>query len=376
MAKLIPGTFSAAAFRSGAGAGVNVIKVGTARVVNNFQTGRSLEYPVTVKAGGHYRLELLVSSMFSDSSFHVEVDGRDVTGRVAVPNTGAWNKFQWVGAVASLIPGKQVLTVVSDKQFFDLQKIRTRKVSAPKPAPAPTPTPAPPPTFSGERKFFCTFDNGVSPFNVQAKAASRVTLVNFGRDGGTAVKLTTEPGDSNVYGSGSMERCDLSLSQQLTDGYEGREAWWAHSVWFPDEYNAPANGICAGMDFHHAGPSGQANFHLDVDRWDGKMRFRGYGGRQDQGLYEMVIGPVVKNVWFDFVYHVRWSSSTDGFMRAWVNGKKLLDHKGPTLYQGIGCYLKLANYHTAFGKPSSIIHDRVIRGTTWQAVALGALEGV
>jgi hypothetical protein len=39
-------------------------------------------------------------------------------------------------------------------------------------------------------------------------------------------------------------------------------------------------------------------------------------------------------------------------------------------------YLKLANYHTAFGQSSSVIHDRVIRGTTWQAVSLTPLEGV
>jgi hypothetical protein len=85
---------------------------------------------------------------------------------------------------------------------------------------------------------------------------------------------------------------------------------------------------------------------------------------------------VVKNQWYDFVYHVRWSSGSDGFMRAWVNGVKKLDHRGPTLYAGQGCYLKLANYHTPFGQGSSIIHDRVIRGTTWQAVSQTALEGV
>jgi len=36
---------------------------------------------------------------------------------------------------------------------------------------------------------------------------------------------------------------------------------------------------------------------------------------------------------------------------------------------GQGCYLKLANYHTAVGLPVSVIHDRVIRGTSAAAVA-------
>jgi hypothetical protein len=61
------------------------------------------------------------------------------------------------------------------------------------------------------------------------------------------------------------------------------------------------------------------------------------------------------------VYHVKWSSGSDGFFNAWVNGEQKLAYSGPTLYEGQGCYFKLANYHQAFGQPSSVIHDRVIR---------------
>ena len=84
----------------------------------------------------------------------------------------------------------------------------------------------------------------------------------------------------------------------------------------------------------------------------------------------------MKNVWYDFVYHLKWSSGADGYITAWVNGALKMSYKGPTLYAGQGCYLKLANYHTAFGRPSSVIHDRIVRGTSAQAVALTPLEGV
>ncbi|MFL6579427.1 MAG: hypothetical protein ACJ8G2_01690 [Burkholderiales bacterium] len=46
---------------------------------------------------------------------------------------------------------------------------------------------------------------------------------------------------------------------------------------------------------------------------------------------------------------------SDGFFQAWVNGKQVLDHSGPTLYEGQSVFLKLANYHSAFGKASSVI---------------------
>jgi hypothetical protein len=128
------------------------------------------------------------------------------------------------------------------------------------------------------------------------------------------------------------------------------------------------------MDFHHTGSSGQANFHVDAMPFG--LRLRGYGGTQDANKYEVSLGPVVKNQWYDFVYHVKWSSGSDGFMYAWVNGVQKLAHKGPTLYSGLGCYLKLANYHDAFGSSSSVIHDRVVRGTSPAAVSLTPLQGV
>ena len=81
----------------------------------------------------------------------------------------------------------------------------------------------------------------------------------------------------------------------------------------------------------------------------------------------------------------RWSSNpAAGFVKAWVRtaddpdqtAPLLLDYAGPTLYVDQSCYPKLANYHSPFGQPSSVMHDRVIRGTTPGAVSLTALEGV
>ena len=46
-----------------------------------------------------------------------------------------------------------------------------------------------------------------------------------------------------------------------------------------------------------------------------------------------------------------------------------------TLYSGISCYFKLANYHSATGA-SSVIHDRIVRGASAAAVSMTALEGV
>jgi hypothetical protein len=258
------------------------------------------------------------------------------------------------------------------------------------------PPPIPPPPQASA--IFCTFPAAPTDcgFKVQEKVAGRASIVGFGRDGGTAVRLHTEPGDDNVAGSGDMQRTDLYLAQAGGAPVvfnEGEEHWWSISILFPDDFVFPTWQRYALAGFHHTGPTGQGNFTLGFERGaglptsaTGVLMFRGYGGTQDSGLFTAPVGLVLKNVWYDFVFHVRWSSGSDGFFDAWVNGVKKLSHRGPTLYAGQGVYLKLANYHTPIcdpypacigtDPPSSVIYDRVVRGTTPLAVSAGELEGV
>src|SRR6185295_1594268 len=103
---------------------------------------------------------------------------------------------------------------------------------------------------SGKVEFFATFpnpgplrtdpdpvqersDDGI--WFVEQKAPGRAVVVNVGRDGGTGLRLHTEPGDNNVAGSGTNERKDVALLLN-TDGVRGREQWWAHSILFSDDF--------------------------------------------------------------------------------------------------------------------------------------------
>jgi Polysaccharide lyase len=224
---------------------------------------------------------------------------------------------------------------------------------------------------SARRVLSCTFSRSPTDcgFRVQEKAPGRASLVDTGRAGGKALRLRTEPGDDQVTGSGTHERTDVWLTQKDTGCYEGREQVWEHSILFPDDYVAPPKGWGVVFDFHQSDDAGggQANFHVFAN--PGGLRFLGFGGpkvnrgspQEREGRYSADIAPITRNVWYDFVYHVKWSSREDGFFHAWVNGVRKLEHFGPTLYAGQGCYLKLANYHVAFGRASSVIHDRVIR---------------
>jgi Polysaccharide lyase len=226
-------------------------------------------------------------------------------------------------------------------------------------------------------------------FMEQAKVAGRATMVSVA--GVNAVRLHTEPGDSEVARSRQSERNDLRISQATTDGYEGKEHWWAHSILFPDDYVDPPESTSTSWNwgavggFHNtASGAGQGNLTLmampataiSPDRPTGLNFQIAYGDQANPTTYVAPIGPIVRNQWYNFVYHVKWTSGPDGFFDAWVNGARKMAYRGPTLYAGQGVYLKLANYHTAFGKPSSVIHARVLRGATPRAVSSGPLEAV
>ena len=244
---------------------------------------------------------------------------------------------------------------------------------------------------AAEVKFSCMFSLSWEDcgFREQAKESGRASLVTV--DGIHAVRLHTEPGDDHVHGSHNSERNDLTLNQALTDCYDGKEHWWAHSVLFPDDYVDPPEStgntwnFGAIADFHNTTPGpGQANFQVIAmpvtaiapDRPTGLNFQVNHGKQAHPTVYNAYVGPVTRNTWYHFVYHVKWSAHGDGYFDAWVNGARKMRYRGPTLYPGQGCYLKLANYHSAFGKATSVIHARVIRAATPDAVSAGPLEGV
>jgi len=43
-------------------------------------------------------------------------------------------------------------------------------------------------------------------------------------------------------------------------------------------------------------------------------------GPTDPGFYSVAIGRSPRML-VDFMYHVKWSSGSDGFFQAWLNGK-------------------------------------------------------
>lgn len=213
---------------------------------------------------------------------------------------------------------------------------------------------------------------------VQAKESSRVSVVpSPGRPRRLALRLQVDPGDTEVAGSGSDgERADVYVGTSVTDGYEGREQWWAWSTFFPSDYNpTPSAAWNLFLDFHNSGDKGQANIGFQVDtHFDPpKIQMTVYGGSLDARERRFTIGKLEREVWYDFVLHVRWSPSRrHGFVELYVNGERVVRRRAlATLYPEQNVYLKVANYRLASSQPSAIITEGVRRGESYADVVRG-----
>ncbi|MBT1702876.1 carbohydrate-binding protein [Chryseosolibacter indicus] len=80
-----------------------------------------LEYTVNVSTAGAYTLQARVASGLSGRTFHVELDGTNISGTISVPNTGNWQTWQTVSVTTpALTTGQKVLRIVVDADDFNL----------------------------------------------------------------------------------------------------------------------------------------------------------------------------------------------------------------------------------------------------------------
>lgn len=74
-----------------------------------------LAYTVHVAETGSYAVEMPVASNGQGGTFHIAVDGLDVTGRVAVPDTGGWGNLEIIRVEGVMLEeGLHVMTLVMD----------------------------------------------------------------------------------------------------------------------------------------------------------------------------------------------------------------------------------------------------------------------
>ena len=86
--------------------------------------GEWIEYTVNVTAAGKYDFGVRVAATATGKSMHIEMDGVNITGPIAIPNTGGWQTWQTVTVPnVTLTAGKKIMRVVMDTDGFNLNYI-------------------------------------------------------------------------------------------------------------------------------------------------------------------------------------------------------------------------------------------------------------
>lgn len=87
----------------------------------DIQEGEWVEYSLEVAETRGYSIEFRVATQESAQSFHVEVDGENLTGSIEVPNTGGWQSWENVESDGFILEeGNQVIRLVFHSQYFNL----------------------------------------------------------------------------------------------------------------------------------------------------------------------------------------------------------------------------------------------------------------
>jgi hypothetical protein len=83
-------------------------------IVGWTKAGEWLEYTVNVATTGDYSLEVRVSSLDSGGTFHIEFDGVDKTGAIAMPTYNGTVTWMTLTKPVSLAAGQQVMRIALD----------------------------------------------------------------------------------------------------------------------------------------------------------------------------------------------------------------------------------------------------------------------
>ena len=88
--------------------------------VGYIDTGEWLAFDVNVTTSKSYAFTARVATTYSGQTFHVTIDGTNVSGAVIVPVTGGWDAWATTASKSlNLTAGRHTLKLVADTPNFN-----------------------------------------------------------------------------------------------------------------------------------------------------------------------------------------------------------------------------------------------------------------
>jgi hypothetical protein len=301
--------------------------------------GEWVGFTTSVAAAGNYDLDVRAANLGSGGAFHVEVDGVNVTGTLAVPNTGAFQTYTDVTKSGiALSAGQHFVKLVMDgnSQYGFSGNFNWMKWTASVVTPPPPPPPPPPP--------------GAGPFGgTPWPTGAAIEAENYDVGGeGSAYHDTTANNEGLAYRTGPNEGVDVEPTGDAGGGYD---VGWTHAgEWINYTINVATAGKYDLAARVAAGGAG-GNFHVEFAGVDktGAMTIPNTGGWQSyqtitrQGI-DLAAGTYVMRVVVDtngphgFAGNFNWFKLTPTSVGGGTGQQPDLQLRnyGDTAYSGVG----------------------------------------
>lgn len=210
-------------------------------VVGWTQPGEWMEYAINVLTAGEYEVSARVAGVGTGARFHFDLDATNATESISVPNTGAWNAYQWVRKPIVLSAGAHTLRLTLDAvgtggavaafDMFSIDDGSPEVVVAQSAYPSGTPWPA--------------------PGSVEAE--------NFDNGGTNAYFDSTAGNEGGAYRTG--EAVDIARDGAAGNGYV--VGWTKAGEWIEYTLNVSLAGLFA-FDARVAGVGTGGMFRFEV----------------------------------------------------------------------------------------------------------------
>ncbi len=229
------------------------------------KAGEYLKYSINVANTGSYDFAFDVAAASSNGTFHVEIDDANVTGTLAMPNTGGWQVWKTVSmSGVHLDAGNHILKLVmyanGSSGFVGNFNYIAIKPSAVQPPPGHTP-------FGG------------TPFEIASSGTSTLQAENFDNGGeGVAYHDADAANLGGKYRTG--EGVDIETVANDTGSYD--VGWVKAGEWLGYTVHVDATGTY-DLNFAVAAASSNGEFHVELDGNDisGPLTIPNTGGWQN-----------------------------------------------------------------------------------------------
>ncbi len=163
----------------------------------------------------------------------------------------------------------------------------------------------------------------------------------------------------------------------------GRDVWYAFSTYLPPDY-PDHDYSCVLAQWHDQAelgdPSGKPPIAHRIRDGRFYVTLAASPMASDSPEHRGVLFETsenVKGVWHDYVYRVHWPNGGPGEIEMWLNGKQVVDYRGPLGYanQIRGPYFKFGMYCAEdVPQPHVVYHDSYRRGLRFEHVDPARLQ--